>query len=247
MTATFDRRAFHGKLMEEPTHRQTEFVLSATDLRTSNAVRFGSRISACSAYGTIEDKISVAEAVAASAAYPVFLPAVERRYTFRPRDGAPTQARAVLLSDGGIYDNLGSSVLEPDRSRAHTSHTFDLDYILLADAGRGALELSENHFWGSRMTRSFNTAYRRAQDGSKSYLYGALAAGRLKGIAHAYLGMEDSKVPLPIPGLVSRGRLPVRGRNFRSVDAQDLDLLTTRGEQLMRALIDFYCPGLTGA
>lgn len=244
MTATFARRAFHGKLMEDPTHPQSEIVLSATDLRTSNAVRFGSRLSACSAYGVIEGHVTVAEAVAASAAYPLLLPAVERRYNFRPAHGGPGTSRSVLLSDGGIYDNLASSVLEPGRSSAHTSQVFALDYILLADAGRGALKLTEDHFLASRMQRSFNTTYRRAQDGSKSVLYGAVEAGRLQGLVHAYLGMDDGKLPAPIPGLVPRDAVSDYGTNFRSMSLENVKALTGRGEQLMRALIEFYCPDL---
>jgi NTE family protein len=45
-----------------------------------------------------------------------------------------------LLSDGGIYDNLGLSVLEPGRSAAFTPHVYELPYIVSCDAGRGELQ-----------------------------------------------------------------------------------------------------------
>ena len=63
-------------------------------------------------------------------------------------------------------------------------------------------------------------------------------------MVHAYLGMDDSKLPVPIPGLVPRDALSRYVTNFRSVDAKSLDFLSARGEQLIGALIKFYCPDL---
>jgi len=58
------------------THAGLANVISATDLITTNAVRFGSQVSSCSAHGRITEPIPVAEAVAASAAFPILLPAL---------------------------------------------------------------------------------------------------------------------------------------------------------------------------
>jgi len=114
----------------------------ATDLRTGNAVRFGNRNSSCSAYGIITEPVTVAEAVAASAAFPLLLPAMERTYAFTRPGAAATIQHVLLLTDGGIYDNLGLSVLEPGRSANHTAHVYDVDYIIACDAGRGTLPLA---------------------------------------------------------------------------------------------------------
>lgn len=48
-------RAFGAKLIHEVTHPSLTTVISATDLITTNAVRFGSQVSSCSAYGKITD------------------------------------------------------------------------------------------------------------------------------------------------------------------------------------------------
>ena len=96
-------------------------MLSATDMASGNAVRFGSRRSSCSPYGEIIGPVTVAEAVAASAAYPVAFPALTRRYDFRDQRGVVT-TRNLVMTDGGVYDNLGLSPLLPGRSRAHTGH-----------------------------------------------------------------------------------------------------------------------------
>ena len=58
--------------------------------------------------------VSVAHAVAGSAAYPLFLPAFDETLTF-DKNGELKHAR-VVLADGGIYDNLGLGCLWPDRS-----------------------------------------------------------------------------------------------------------------------------------
>lgn len=132
-------RAFGDLRLDQVTHPGMATVITATDLRTSNAVRFGSLRSSCSAYGTIQEPIPVADAVAASAAFPLLLPAVEREYTFQRQPTDAPERHAVLLTDGGIYDNLGLSVLQPDRSSTHTPHVYDVDYIIACDAGRGRL------------------------------------------------------------------------------------------------------------
>src|SRR5689334_8803326 len=102
-------------------------------------MRFGLAVckSSCSPYGIIEEPVSVAEAVAGSAAYPLALPAIERSYRFKNESTGSVARREVLMTDGGVYDNLGLSVLEPGRSFGHTSHVYDLDCIVSCAAGQG--------------------------------------------------------------------------------------------------------------
>jgi NTE family protein len=235
-------RVFGGRTVEEVTRTGLATVLTATDLRTSNAVRFGNLRSSCSVYGTIQEPVTVAEAVAASAAFPVLLPAMERSYTFSRSGSTIPERHSVLLTDGGIYDNLGLSVLEPGRSAGHTEHTYEVDYVVACDAGRGRLPLSSGHFAGPRLRRSFETAHRRAQDGSRSKLHAAVSEGSLRGVVHAYLGMADDRLPVPVPDLVPASRVREYPTNFRAMDEADLQAITTRGEQLTRALVVHYWP-----
>jgi len=243
MTA-LDAHAFKGKRMDDGTHDGLTVVISATDLRTSNAVRFGSIRSSCSAYGVIAEPVGVAEAVAASAAYPLLLPPVERHYTFEREPGVDPMRRVVLLSDGGIYDNLATSVLEPRRSPAHTAQVFDLDYVIAADAGRGPLRLTSRRRAPFRLKRSFDIAYRRAQDGARGRMYQALDAGQLKGFVHAYLGMRDDRMPVPLVRLTPVDDVRSYPTDFRAMKDVDLDLLSSRGEQLTAALLRHFCPEL---
>jgi NTE family protein len=241
---TLAARIFGDRVLDQVTHSGVATVITATDLRTSNAVRFGSLRSSCSVYGTIQEPVGVADAVAASAAFPLLLPAVERGYTFRRQPTDVPKRHALRLSDGGIYDNLGLSVLEPGRSSAHTPHTYDVGYIIACDAGRGRLPLAKGHFATSRMKRSFEVTYRRAQDASRGRLHQAAAAGLIQGFVHSYLGMPDARLPMPVADLVAAEEVRHYPTDFRAMSECELDAISLRGEQLTRTLLAHYCPTL---
>jgi NTE family protein len=239
---TLASRVFGDRQMDQVTHPGLATVLTATDLRTSNALRFGSLRSSCSAYGTIREPIQVAEAVAASAAFPLLLPAIERTYTFSKKPAGPHIQRGVLLTDGGVYDNLGLSVLEPGRSSSHTAHVYEADYLIACDAGRGKLPLAASHFAASRWKRSYDVTYRRAQDAARARLHQAAEAGLVRGFVHAYLGMPDERMPVPVAGLVPADSVRHYPTNFRAMPQDALDAISLRGEQLTRTLLAYYCP-----
>jgi predicted acylesterase/phospholipase RssA len=244
LSDTLAARAFGDRLLDQVTHPDLATVIMATDLRTSNAVRFGSIRSSCSVYGTIQEAVRVADAVAASAAFPLLLPAVERAYTFRRQPADAPERHAMLLTDGGIYDNLGLTVLQPGRSSAHTPHVYNVDYIIACDAGCGRLPLATAHFATSRMKRSFDVTYRRAQDASRGRLHEAAAAGLIQGFVHSYLGMPDDRLPMPVSDLVPAEDVRHYPTNFRAMSQFDLDAISLRGEQLTRTLLAHYLPAL---
>ncbi len=231
---------FGSTPIDAPTNHGVITVLSATDLRTTNAVRFSGAGSSCSAHGRIADLVTVAEAVSASAAFPLLLPAVERTYTFARADGTSHEQR-VCMTDGGVYDNLGLSVLLPGRSPSFTQHAYEVDYIIAVDAGRGRAKDSRARFLPARLARSFDITYRKTQDGGRALLNSAAGSGQLKGFVHAYLGMPDRRMPAPLADLVPVQRVSSHPTNFRALDASSLEALTLRGEQLVRVLVDHYC------
>jgi NTE family protein len=234
-------RPFGQRRMDEVTHRNLATIISATDLATGNAVRFGSRVSSLSSIGDITDQIPVADAVAASAAFPALLPQLSRTYTFHKRDGT-FERRALFMTDGGVYDNLGLTPLLPGRSPDHTSHVHKLDYIIAVDAGQGRSDRPTPNFMIGRLRRSFEIAYRKAQDGTRSRLNQAAETGAIQGFIHPYLATLDARVPLPVADLVPRNAVIDYPTNFARMANKDLDLVATRGEQLTRVLIEHYCP-----
>jgi NTE family protein len=235
-------RAFGEKRMPDVTHPALATVLSATDLITSRAVRFGSDVSSGAGHGRIVEPIRVAEAVAASAAFPLLLPAVQRTYTFE-RNGEQSRQR-VALTDGGVYDNLGLSVLEPGRDPRFSDHVYPLDYVVACDAGRQEPGTSAARVLPFRLKRSFDITYRKTQDGTRTRLHMAGADGQIQGFILAYLGQRDSRLPIPSPGLVPLDRVNTYGTNFKAMKGDDLRAITMRGEQLTRLLLQHYCPAL---
>jgi len=243
LAATLAARAFGNKVLSEVNHPDLATVITATDLRTSNAMRFGSLRSSCSAYGTVVESVPVAEAVAASAAFPLVLPAVERTYTFKSKAGVE-ERHTVLLTDGGIYDNLGLSVLETGRSSHHTAHVYDVDYIIACDAGRGRLPLAAGHFAPARLRRSYEITYQKGQEAARARVHEAAAAGRLRGFVYAYLGMSDDRLPVPVADLVPAEKVRNYSTDFRAMAESSIEAMSVRGEQLTRTLLAHYCPEL---
>jgi predicted acylesterase/phospholipase RssA len=228
--------------MDRVSHPGLETVISATDLATGNAVRFGSRVSSSSPYGRILEPITVAEAVAASAAFPLLLPALVRSYTFQRSDSTVHQ-RTVSMTDGGVYDNLGITSLLPHRSKAHTSHVHDIDYLIAVDAGRGRIERAPARNLISRLSQTLEISHGRVQDSGRNQLHNVRSANGLSGYAHIYLGVRDSRIP-PLSDLVPRGAVESYPTNFAPVKTRSLQELTIRGEQVSRLLLAQHLPQL---
>lgn len=234
---------FGETTMQQVTHTGLDVVLSACDLATGGAVRFGSAVSSCSRLGDLVEPVRVADAVAASSAFPALLPALERRMAIRGRDGAVTD-HVLLLTDGGVYDNLGTSVLEPGRDPSFTSHVYDVKYVIACDAGPGPGRIHSPHIWPTRMKRVVDIMHARAQHGGRSALFTARENATLRGMVYVYLGMLDQRLPVPAAGLVPRSAVARYPTNFAAMDGRSLTALTTRGEQLTRLLVNYYCPDL---
>lgn len=246
LVAALTARDFGDRHVHQVTHPDLDTVLSATDMVTGNAVRFGSRASSCSPYGRINEPVSVGEAVAASSAFPPLLPAVHRTYEFQQLDGA-TITRSVTMTDGGVYDNLGLSPLLPDRSQEHTSHVYELDYLIAADAGRGRSHRTAPRFALGRLKQAFDITYGKTQDASRARIHLMGASGHMRGFVHAYLGMDDRRLPVPVSDLVPRDRISGYPTNFAAMAPRALTEISVRGEQLARSLLSYYCPELVAS
>lgn len=206
-------------------------------------MRFGSQVSSCTAYGAITSVVTVADAVAASAAFPVLLPALVRHYEFRDHKGTVAH-RHLVMTDGGVYDNLGLSPLLPGRSTRYSHHVYDLDYLIAVDAGRGRAERAAARYWPLRMKQAFDITYGKTQDAARTQIHLAGESGKVKGFVHAYLGMFDRNLPVPVRDLVARDDVVRYPTNFRKMAWGDLQSIVVRGEQLTRVLLGCYCPSL---
>jgi len=239
-----DREICGGRRVDAPRRAGLEVIINACDLRTGSAFRFGSHESGCWRVGKIPgNDVPLATAVAASAAYPLLLPALDRNWTFERRDGS-RHAERVVLTDGGVFDNLGTSSLEPGRSSEYSYNVFPVDYIIACDAGRGLLDPTVPYGWLPRVQRSFESTYRKAQDSGRGRLHDAAASGRLRGFVMPYLGQQDRALPSPPNDLVPREAVSSYPTNFAPMGPDALTKLVTRGEQLTQTLLDTYLPEL---
>jgi NTE family protein len=238
-------RVFGSLTLTSPRRANIDVVLNACELRSGSSFRFGSRESGCWRYGTIDsDTTPVAHAVAASAAYPAILPAIDEVLQFRNRSGE-TKKRRVLLTDGGIYDNLGVTCLEPGSSASHGYNHFSPDYIICCDAGHGVFQDYPVPFlWAPRMVRAFQSVFRKAQNATQSRLHMLSATNQIKGFLLSYLGQIDNRLPYAPVDLISREEVYEYPTDFSAMSVEDINRISKRGEQITRTLLAYYCPEL---
>ncbi|MBS0533099.1 MAG: patatin-like phospholipase family protein [Proteobacteria bacterium] len=246
LTTAFERaldRLFGGKTMRDGRRDGLHVVINACDLKTGTAFRFGSKRSGGWRYGELTGAVpTVAQAVAASAAFPILLPPLVETFKFKKRD--KVEAHKVFLTDGGVFDNLGVAVLEPGRDGEITD-TYPVTHIISLNAGAGQLDGSDQPFWwAGRVARSFEAVHRKAQDHVYGRLHRFVETGELRGFGMVYLGQQDVRLPHRPPDLVSRDQVRHYPTDFARMSERDLDLLTRRGEQLTLIILDRYLPYL---
>ena len=99
---------------DAPTRQGKSIVFNACELRTGTAFRMSNERFGTWRYGWAPaSELPVAAAVTASAAYPPFLPPFDWMRPFERR--GETTTRRVIVTDGGVFENLGVSVMEPGR------------------------------------------------------------------------------------------------------------------------------------
>ena len=158
VVAAYDEYLFAGATLQDlPTESLTaepmvpRFVFTATNVKTGSLWRFAKAYMADYRVGLVEaPEVPLAVAVAASSAFPPFLSPLRMSlddYSFR--DGIPAEevARSLraeaVLTDGGVYDNLG---LEPVWKRFKT--------VLISDGGRPAeVDLQPADDWARHSRR----------------------------------------------------------------------------------------------
>ena len=222
---------------------QPHLVINATELRTGSAFRFGTMESGSWRWGKLHrNEASVAHAVAASAAYPLFLPALDETLTFE-KDGALKTSR-VILTDGGIYDNLGLGCLWPDRSPDVSLNVIPVDTIICCSAGFGLRQDAPGQFLFARMYSAFSAVFDRAQNAAMHRLHEAQRTGQIKDFLFPYLGQQDRQLPNPPADLVRREEAHAYPTNFNAMPEEWIERLSLRGEQLTLCLARAYLPHL---
>ena len=244
LEAALDEVLFKGAhLTDLP--RQPHLVINATELRTGSAFRFGALESGSWRWGKLHrNTVSVAHAVAASAAYPLLLPAFDETMIFE-KNGELKNTR-VVLTDGGVYDNLGLGCLWPDRSDKVSLNVIPVDTIICCSAGYGLRQEPPSQFMFARMLSVFSTVFDRAQNASIHRLHEAKRSGQIKSFILPYLGQLDRELPDPPANLVRREEAHSYPTDFNPMPDEWIDRLSLRGEQLTLCLARAYIPDLVG-
>jgi NTE family protein len=177
IAAAYDRHLFAGATLQDIPD-QPRFTFMATNLQTGSGWRFAKAYAADYRVGRIDrPKLSLSCVVAASSAFPPFLSPVRLRFdpgSVKPMSGAdlhrPPFTDMAVLTDGGVYDNLG---LERVWKRCRT--------ILVSNAGRSTPEIgSPTGRWTGQLFRALYLVQQQAENSRKRILFGMNNLGQRK-------------------------------------------------------------------
>lgn len=235
-----DELLFGERRLADLSTQRPRLVINAADLRTQTAFRFTRDAVGSWRTGQVIDvQFHLSEAVAASAAYPILLPAIDRKFRFE-RDGK-VEERRVLLTDGGVYDNLGVKVFDPVRPPPYAFATERVDIVIACVAEPG-LPSGDSLpiFLLARLQAAFATVHRQLHTAEFGMLHSWLSAGHIKKLVMPYLGQDDSKLSgsgAPPQPLGSLRDYPV---DFKPMNAQAIEGLSKRGYDQTRRLLSMY-------
>lgn len=209
---SFDRALFKGGPLSG-LHTAVDHVVCATELQSAEQLFFSGRF-VCSyrhGWGRPGD-LPLARAVQSSAALPgAFTPSVLRARRHEFVDGEHAGAKRLLLSDGGVYDNMGTEWLVGvgDRNRqwaAHRPGLHEPSVVVVVNASAG-LEWTER-----RSPRVPLLGEVRSLLAVKDVMYDQTTATRRRLLMRRFWAAERTVTP-PMPEPVLSGTLVQIGRS----------------------------------
>lgn len=214
-----------------------KLIVVACELQTKSAFYFAADGVSSWRFGDASPaKIEIADAVSASAAYPIALPALDREFEFTAKDGTRSTER-VILTDGGVYDNLGLAPLWPDRDAAISFHVDRYSRIIACRAGYALEAAPAPSLATTRVTAAFESIFARAQNFAVKRLFDLRKMGQLEDFLHPYLGQADDRLLCAPPDLIRCEEVAGYPTNFSAMSEEWIDRLVKRGEQVTHALL----------
>jgi NTE family protein len=241
-----DTEFFKGARLRDLKSSKPLLIVCAAELRTGSAFYFSANESGSWRLGRLALKdISIAHAVAASAAYPLLLPALDEIAPFDRRDGSRRVER-ISLTDGGVYDSLGLAPLWPDRDLSISLNVKALDTIICCRAGYGLRHDPPSQFMIARLKSAFACVQDRAENSGLRRLFDLRKNGSLSTVVISFLGQDDHRLKFAPVDLVTREQAYAYPTDFSAMSPVWIERLSRRGEQITRAIIEEHAPQLAG-
>jgi NTE family protein len=203
----YDKTLFHGATLQDLPD-QPRFVIDATNVQSAALFRFSKPWARDWRVGEIRNpRFPLAVAVAASSAFPPLLSPLElepEKYgcTFTP---APPYPARIVLTDGGVYDNLALETAWKECSA-----------ILVSDAGGHAAPQPRPHRdWARHAYRVITIVDDQVRNLRTRAAIAAFERGDRTG---AYFGIRtdirdyglDDALPCPLPQTTALAAIPTR-------------------------------------
>ncbi|HEY1629806.1 MAG TPA: patatin-like phospholipase family protein [Rhizomicrobium sp.] len=203
VAAAYDKALFHGATLRD-LPPQPRFNFNATNLMSAGLMRISQDYVADYRIGQIvKPSFRLADVVAASSAFPPVLSPLDLDFGDQPMvswPGAPLgkepYTRRAVLTDGGVYDNLG---LESVWKRYRT--------VLASNAGRN-VDAEENpaHSWPLQLNRVVNVMYNQVDNARERQLL-ALARAKVRTVGYWTIQTDPGKFPVRSPLSLSPAEL----------------------------------------
>jgi NTE family protein len=211
IAGAYDKHLFHGSSLQDLPDAP-RFTFMCTNLQSGSGWRFSKAYAADYRIGLIEQpELPLSRVVAASSAFPPLLSPVEidlSGQVVRQTAGAdlhrpPFTDRAVL-TDGGVYDNLG---LERIWKRCRT--------VLVSNAGKSIPEVGQPMGrWIGQTFRSLGIIQQQVENSRKRILLGMARLGQ-RNVVYWDIGTCPSAYGISHPLEISRNET-VRAANMRT-------------------------------
>ena len=244
LAAVFEEKLYQGKKLSSDTRDGLEITINACELSTNTAFRFSNKVINNWVLGEASaDSVSLAEAVAASAAYPILLSTMNKHFEFE-KDGVKEKKEA-FLTDGGVYENQGITALFPDRSAEYSYPHYHFDYIIAcdADANRPLPRQPISNLL-DKFRECLSTLTSRISAMNFKVLYEYESTGKIKGFVLARLNTEDEKILSKDDKFVPYTQVANYPTDFKAMRKEDIELFSNRGEQITDSFVKQYVSDL---
>lgn len=229
---------FYSKMLTDIRIDRPKLIVISCELNAKAAFYFTSESVHCWRYGSSSsESLRLADAVCASAAYPALLPTLTYELEFK-KEGRNRKSQ-VMLTDGGVYDNLGLGPFWPNRDPIISLEVPRVNNVIVCRAGYGLQISPTGSNWFSRMNSVVKSALARNENGAINRLFNLKESGTFENVVMAYLDQIDEvSAETREDILISRKDVCEYPTNFSAMRDEWIDKLSLRGEQIIAAQIE---------